>query len=210
MVGKHFATMKKTTFLLCVLAMSAVLLTGCGTGGGMRWPIGISYVSGYEDVVDQYEDNIVFELQNQRFFVIESDDIDFVPIGLSLQPYYQWDDGFRLGVGFGPAMLMYGDRDHFQLPVSVTAGYTFMPDGPVSPYVRGGPSYHVASGDYVDGSNMGFLGGAGIEFLKSKRFSLALEATYDSAEVDIDNKRTGGTEGIRAAEFVVSLLFMFK
>ena len=56
------------------------------------------------------------------------------------------------------------------------------------------------------------LGGAGIELLKSKRFSIAMEATYDSAEVDIDNLRAGPgrTEGIRAAEFAVSLLFMFK
>ena len=108
-------------------------------------------------------------------------------------------------------MMLMGDADHFQMPLSVTAGYTFMQNGPVSPYVRGGLSYHIASGDYVDGSNMGFIGGVGVEFLKNKSntFALALEAVYDSAEVDIENVRTGKTEGIKAAEFVVSLLFRF-
>jgi len=172
-------------------------------------PIGISYVSGFEDVLDQYEDNLEIELLNKGYSYVDVD-TTYIPVGLSLHPYYQWDDGFRLGARIGPGMIIYGDVDHFQLPLSVTAGYTFMPDGPVSPYVLAGPSYHVASGDYVDGSNLGFTGGVGIELLKGKKFSLALEGVYDSAEVDIDNYRTGGTDGIKAAEFVLSLLFIFK
>ena len=207
MVKGHYVRMKKASFLLCVLAVPAVLLTGSAIAGGMRWPIGISYVSGFEDVADQYEDN----LQAEGYW---TSDTEILPVGISFQPYYQWDEGLRVGGGVGPIMMIYGDRDHFQLPLSVTAGYTFMPDGLVSPYVRGGLSYHVASGDYVEGSNLGFIGGVGIELLKSKNFALGLEATYDSAELDIETRTPGGgvgpNKGIKAAEFVVSLLLMFK
>jgi hypothetical protein len=208
MVKEHCVKMKKTGFLLCMLAVLTMFMTGSAMAGGMRWPIGISYVNGFEDLSDQYEDN----LEADGYWV--SNDVDPWPVGISFQPYYQWDDGLRVGVGVGPIMMIMGDVDHFQLPFSVTAGYTFMPDGPVSPYVKVGPSYHFASGDDYEGSNLGFVAGVGIELLKNKSntFALGLEATYDSAEVDIEDRTTGipGDEkGIKAAEFVVSLLIRF-
>lgn len=205
MANGHCVRMKKTSFLLCILAVTVMFLTGSAMAGEMRWPIGISYVNGFGDLTDQYEDN----LQAEGYWTLS---VDPWPVGISLQPYYQWDDGFRLGAGFGPIMMIYGDRDHFQLPVSVTAGYTFVPDGPVSPYVKVGPSYHFTSGDYEEGSNLGFVAGVGIEFLKRDNFVMALEAVHDSAEVDIEDKTTaiiGDTKGIKTAEFVVSLLFRF-
>jgi len=76
--------------------------------------------------------------------------------------------------------------------------------------VRGGLSYHFAGGDYYDGSNLRFVGAVGLEFLDSSHFRMGLEAAYDSAEVDIDNLKTGGTEGIKAAEFSVGLFLLFK
>jgi hypothetical protein len=208
MVKEHCVKMKKTGFLLCMLDVLTMFMTGSAMAGGMRWPIGISYVNGFEDLSDQYEDN----LEADGYWV--SNDVDPWPVGISFQPYYQWDDGLRVGVGVGPIMMIMGDVDHFQLPFSVTAGYTFMPDGPVSPYVKVGPSYHFASGDDYEGSNLGFVAGVGIELLKNKSntFALGLEATYDSAEVDIEDRTTGipGDEkGIKAAEFVVSLLIRF-
>lgn len=214
MVTEYFVRMRKASFILCIFTVLTMFLTGSAMAGQMRWPIGISYVSGFGDLVDLYEDNLEAELEAKGYTVIDNDDdVDAWPVGISFQPYYQWDNGFRLGVGAGPIMIIMGDVDHFQVPVSVTAGYTFMPDGPVSPYVKAGPSYHIASGDYVDGSNVGFVAGAGIEFLKSKRFALMLEAVYDSAEVDIEDHRPGAklgdTEGIKAAEFSVSVLFRF-
>jgi len=202
MTEEYFIRMKIKSLLLCMLVVLMIFLTGSAKSGEMRWPIGISYVNGFGDLADQYEDN----LQAEGYWTLSADPW---PVGISVQPYYQWDDGFRLGAGIGPMMLIYGDRDHFQLPLSVTGGYTFMMDGPVSPYVRGGLSYHVASGDYYDGSNIGFIGGVGIEFLKKKNSTLMLEAVYDGAEVDIDDVRTGGTKGIKAAEFVLSLLLRF-
>ncbi|MFC1603618.1 outer membrane beta-barrel protein [Planctomycetota bacterium] len=206
MVKEYCVKMKKTCFLLCMLAVLTMFMTGSAMAGGMRWPIGISYVNGFTDLADQYEDN----LQADGYSTLSADPF---PVGISFQPYYQWDDGLRIGVGVGPIMIITGDVDHFQLPFSVTAGYTFMPDGPVSPYVKAGPSYHFASGDDYEGSNLGFVAGVGIEFLKSKKFAMGLEAVYDSAEVDIDDRTTRrdttDTVGIKAAEFVVSLLFRF-
>jgi len=209
MIKEHCVRMKKASFLLCMLILLTMFLTGSAMAGGMRWPIGISYVNGFEDLTDQYEDNI----KADGNWVLK-DDISPWPVGISFQPYYQWDDGLRVGVGVGPIMMIMGDVDHFQLPFSVTAGYTFMPDGPVSPYVKVGPSYHFASGDDYEGSNVGFVAGVGIELLKNKSntFALGLEAVYDSAEVEIEDRTTGkvgDTVDIKAAEFVVSLLLRF-
>ena len=46
MVKGHCIRMKKASFLFCILTVTAMFLTGSATAGGMRWPIGISYVSG--------------------------------------------------------------------------------------------------------------------------------------------------------------------
>ncbi len=203
MVKESCIRMKRISFTMCALALPVMFLTGSTAANEMRWAIGVSYISGFGDLVDQYEDNL--DAEGYWTFTAEN-----IPIGISLHPYYQWDEGLRIGGGIGPAMLIYGDRDHFQLPLSLTVGYTLGPNEPVSPYVFVGPSYHVASGDYYEGTNFGFVGGVGVEFLKRDSFALGLQATYDSAEVEIEDKLRGGINKIKAAEFAVSLLFRFK
>lgn len=194
---------KRIGFVLCMFALLALSLPGSAMAGGMRYPVGLSYVSGFSDLADQYKDN----LEAEGYFVW---DVTEWPVGISFKPYYQWDNGLRLGVDVGPIMAIYGDIDHFQVPLNVNVGYTLNPSDPVSFYVRGGPSYHFASGDYVDGSNLGVMGGVGVELFKGARTALAIEATYDTAEVDIEDVAGGGTKGIRAAEFSVGLFIVFK
>jgi hypothetical protein len=197
-----------------IVVLSVMLLSGSVYAGGMRWPVGISYIDGFKDIADLYEENDENELRMFGIWWADTD-VDVWPVGISFHPYYLWDNGFRLGAGIGPAMFVYGDVYHFQLPININAGYTFMPDGPVSPYLFAGPSYHFANGDYVDGSDLGFVGGVGVELLKRKTFNLAVQITYDSAEVDIKELSaafpfTPDSEGIQGAEWLFSVLFVFK
>jgi len=167
-----------------------------------------------DDLADQYEDNI--EVQESVFFDYVEVDTYVWPVGLSASGYYQWDNGLMLGAGAGPFMYLLAegwvqdDYVHWQVPVNATIGYVLWPDEPISLYVRGGPSCHLADGDYCDGSNVGFLGAVGAEFLKRDNLSFGVEAAYDGAEVDGDDLRTGGTKGIKAAEFSVGLFVVFK
>jgi len=167
-----------------------------------------------DDIADLYEDNI--EVEEGRYFDYVDVDTFVWPIGISGSGYYQWDNGLTLGAGIGPFMYLiaegWADDDyiHWQVPVNATVGYVLGPDEPVSLYVRAGPSYHVADGDYYDGSNVGVFGAVGIEFLKRDNVAFGVEAAYDSAEVDFDDLKRGGTKGIKAAEFSLGVFIMFK
>jgi len=68
----------------------------------------------------------------------------------------------------------------------------------------------VFGGDSYDSSDIGVMGAVGVEFLKGDHVRFGVEAAYDSAEVKNDNLRSGGTKGIKAAEFSVGLFVQFK
>ncbi|HNS19035.1 MAG TPA: outer membrane beta-barrel protein [Sedimentisphaerales bacterium] len=196
------------------LVCAACLPIDVARAGDLRFRLHLSYVNGIYDLVDQYEDNIEEEGSGGW---IETDVDTFVwPVGIAASGYYQWDNGLTLGAGLGPFMYIiaesWADDDyvHWQLPVNVTVGYVLAPNDPVSVYVRAGPSYHIADGDYYDGSNVGIFGAVGVEFLKRDRIMFGVEAAYDTAEVDIENVRTGGTEGIKAGEFSLGVFIAFK
>jgi len=198
-----YRKIKKTCFSTGVVALLVLLATGSASADGMRWQLGINYVDGFHDLADQYKHN----LEAEGYWVW---DVEGWPVGFIFQPYYQWDNGFRLGVDAGPIMLIWGDVDHFQLPFNVNVGYTFNLSGFVPFYVCAGPSYHFASGDYYDGSNIGFMVGVGVELFKSERVSFGIQAAYDSADVDIEDVETGKSKGIKAAEFSVGVFVAFK
>jgi hypothetical protein len=200
-------------FVLVVLVILAAFSIDSALADGFRFRLNLSYVNGVQDLVDQYEEDIEIA-ESDEFFDVDVDTWVW-PVGVSLFPYYQWDSGLLFGAGIGPFMYIVGDGwaddySHWQLPLSANIGYVFAPDDPVSFYVRGGPSYHVAGGDFYDGSNLGFVGAVGLEFLKKDNVAFGVEVAYDSAEVDIDDLRTGGTKGIKAAEFSVGLFIQLK
>jgi len=196
---------------MCVLCLPA----GIAAAGGLRGRVQLSYVSGMDDLADQYEDNIEYE-ESLGWHVAYVDVDTFIwPVGISASGYYQWDSGLTLGMGVGPFMYLIADGWvddylYWEVPVNATVGYVFGPDNPISPYVRAGPSYHLAGGDFYDQSNIGFFGAVGLEFFRRESIALGVEASYDSAEVDIDDSRTNGTKGIKPAEFSIGLFIMFK
>jgi len=196
-------------FSLCVLSLALALLSAPARADEWRVQIGLSYLNNFDDLVDRYEDNLDAELRAAGFWVIRDDDTEGLPIGLSIHPYYQYDNGLRLGGGVGPAAIIYGDVDHFQLPLCLDVGYTLAPSAPTTPYVRTGLSYHVADGDYVEDSKLGFIAGVGIELFRNKDLAFGVEAAYDSAETEIEIWGTRQTDDIKVAEFSIRGFIVF-
>jgi hypothetical protein len=156
--------------------VAGLLLTRvAGASDNWRFPVGLSYVDGFSEVVSYYEDN---------------HDVDaggFVPIGLSFTPYYQFDHGSRIGFDLGPAGLILGDVTYWDVPIALTYGLTILPDASWSPYVRGGFKYHFVGGDDVQDSTPGLFGAVGVEFFRQKAVGLQFEVGYDSSEVTMED-----------------------
>ena len=195
--------MKKRALFVCIqLVMVILFVTGSAKAADWRFPVGLTYISGFEDVVDTYKDN----LEAEGYVVSES---DYLPVGLSLHPYVQFDNGFRIGAGMGPFMLIIGDASHYDIPVNLNGGYTFIPSANISPYVRAGIMYHIAGGDYVESSTPGFFGGVGIEFFRHKPVSFGIEVTYDTSEIELERLWYNDTEDVQPCELMVSIFVIF-
>jgi len=180
-----------------------VIFFNIAYGGSLHHSIGLYYVSGLNDVVDVIEHNL-----EERGYSV---DTFKWPIGLSYQPYYQFDNGLRLGAGIGPAVMTFGDVDFYDIPLKFNVGYTFFQKNSVSPYIKIGAAYHIADGDFVDGGELGFTSSIGIEFSKSNYLRWGLEVTYDSTELDFEYygnwRRT--TKAVKPAELVIGFFVVF-
>ena len=202
MMRRRDEWMVKTGLLGIMIGAIVVGATGKASADEFWFRVQVSYLSGFSDLVDQYKDNI------------DADVSWSVPVGISLFPHYQWDNGLQLGVGIGPAMIIMGDATHWEVPLSLTLGYTLFPDKAISPYIRVGPSYHVAGGDFYDSSDLGVVAAVGVEFLQNEHFRFGVEGAYDSATTNIKTRNgpfggVEGTRGIKTAEFSIGLFFQF-
>jgi hypothetical protein len=173
----------------------------------LRFPVGLTYISGFGDVLDVYQANIKAEGYS-------SDASSMVPVGVSFQPYLKLDNGLGIGGGAGPIAMIIGSRTFFDLPVSIDARYIFL-DADTAPYVRGGIKYHIASGDYVKGSKPGIFGAVGMELFRNSRVGIGMEMAYDSSEIDLETKRAGvrrvsiSTKSVRPDGMTVSVFAIF-
>ncbi len=197
--------MKK--ILLSGVVCFSVLVFGLGSATANEWriPVGVAFVSGMRDIIDQYEDNLQAE-----GFITES--ADGIPVGISLQPYYEFDSGLGIGIGFGPAMFIFGDVDFFNLPVNACLRYALMPKSSASVYFRAGISRNMASGDYVVDSKIGFLGAIGIELMRDRAVSLGIEIGYDSSTIELEDRTTfdpDDTKEFKPVGFTVSAFAVF-
>jgi outer membrane protein W len=207
----------KIKISLTVVFLAAMLLIGSfAQAGEWRFPVGLSYVSGFHKVTNVFKDN----LRADGYTVGDSTE---VPVGLTFQPYYMFDFGpyFGLGIGagFGPFMYLRAESessgvsyDMYNMPVNVSLRYIFLPKKDITPYLRTGLSYNIAGGDFVQGKGVGFVGGIGVDFLRSKKVSFGLEVAYDSSEIKLEKKNTplpSTTKKVRPSELVVSLYALF-
>jgi len=197
--------MKRIPLAIMVLCVLCLIGFGHAAAGEWRIPVGLTYVSGIGDIVDQYEDN----LQADGFL---TESADGIPVGISLQPYYSFDSGLGIGVGLGPTMLIYGDVDFFNLPVNLSLRYTFMPRANTSVYLRAGVSHNMASGDYVEDTQVGFIGAAGVEFMRQKAVGFGMEIGYDSSTIELEDRTTADPNDTKEFEpvgFTVSIFAVF-
>ncbi|MEI6971349.1 MAG: hypothetical protein WCL44_07490 [bacterium] len=171
-----------------------------------RFGIGISYISGFADVIDYYESKPNMESLGGS-----------VPIGLALAPYYQFDHGSRIGVDLGPFAMVLGDVSYWDVPVALSYGFSFVPHGSVSPYVRVGVKHHFVGGDDVDKSTPGGFAAFGMEFMRKKFVAVQIEAGYDASEVTFSSTEYDGHSGhfvaadetIKTGALIVSLRAAF-
>lgn len=190
---------------LTVMAVLFLACVGSAEAGDWRFPVGLAYVSGMEDIVDQFEENLEAE-----GFITES--ADGLPFGVSIQPYYEMDSGLGVGIGIGPPMWIGGDVDFFNLPVNFSLRFAFMNQSNTSLYLRAGVSYNMASGDYVEDSNVGFVGAVGIEFMRKRAVGLGIEVGYDNAFIELEDLTTidpNDTEEFEPVGFTASIFAVF-
>ncbi|MBM4156875.1 MAG: hypothetical protein FJ221_17890 [Lentisphaerae bacterium] len=146
--------------------------------------VGLTFVSGFMDVVDWYED------------ALGADVSWAVPIGMSLGVSYEFTHGSRLGADLGPISLLMvsdargydgGDTEFFDVPIGLAYGFNFIPDGKVSPYGRIGFRHHLVSADAVGSATPGFFASVGCEFFRKGVVGLGLELGYDGSTVEMDD-----------------------
>ena len=158
--------------------------------------VGLSYVSGFSDVVDFYDEIPFMDVSSE------------VPVGLFYNFTVNYSSGMRVDAGVGPFSFISGDVDYYDVPIRLTAGYTFIPSKSFRPYVRGGMSYHINDGDYiVDEPDFGLVGALGAEFGRRGRISGFIEVSYDTAEGTFEYG--SNREEIKVHGTVVSLGVIF-
>ena len=195
--------MKRRGLVFCMqLVMVMLFASSSALAADWRFPLGLTYVSGFEDVEDIYVDN----LEAEGYSVY---DTDYWPVGISFHPYVEFDNGLGVGASIGPTMMIYGDADYFDVPIGLDGRYTFIPGASISPYVRVGVRTHLASGDYVEGTTPGFFGAIGLEFLRDRRVSIGAEISTDASEVELERVQHNDTEDVQPCELMVSVFVVF-
>jgi hypothetical protein len=172
--------------LVVLFSMSTVSQTACA--GNWRFPVGIVYSTGPQDVADLYDENRKNEGKT-------TDSGSIIPIGLNFSPYYRLDNGLGFGLGFGPDFGRLdedenGDMDisYLNFPVHVDMRWAYLPKGGgFSPYIRLGMRKNIAQGDDVVEGKVGPFGGIGFEYLRPKGVvDFGLEIIVDKSEVEFE------------------------
>jgi len=170
--------MKRICLVSFIVIVTGFLFSGLANAEEWRFPVGASYVSGFEDVNEIFEGNLKGE---QR-----TGDTGYIPVGITFQPYLQLDNGLRFGTGIGPCVALLGDTSYTDIPININAGYTLKPLANISPYFRTGFVHHLVSGDNVFGSDPGFFLAIGIELFRNKALGLGIECAYDTSRIRLD------------------------
>ncbi|GEM_PF-1169536 len=168
----------KKLYRLTGSAAGVVVLLGCLSSVAhaevtLDNVIGIGYQNGFSDVSDFHE-TLGYDVNTLSYF------------GFSYRLAAKFENSVRMDFGLGPVMFMTGDASYSDIPFNATVGYTFLEKETFRPYVRGGFSYHINSGDYVDSdAGFGFLAALGCEIGDDDGVSFFAEVAYDTAEATL-------------------------
>jgi hypothetical protein len=181
-----------------------LLASSAARAGDWRFEAGIAYVTGIDDVADHYEENLA----------LAGFDVDVevrVPVGFGAKATYLWNSDVRADFGLGPMFFISGDVNHFELPISATLGYSFMPGAAISPFVRAGLVYHYVDGDQYSGTSPGLLAAIGIE-LTHVTFEVAVdrsEVEFDALSCSAANVCQLGTRELNTYDLIASVFYRF-
>lgn len=181
--------------------------------GSFHFPVGISYASGIQDATDKLVD-----FYRQDGFNVDRIDI---PIGLTLNPYYEWDSGLGVGVSVGPTAFILVDEKNYNgygyssdttkfsyaVPVGGFVRYTLWRDRTVAPYIRAGVRYPLAGGDNLESSRVGPFGAVGVEFWRTKKVGMSIEVGYDASEIKV--KYANWSKNVTFGGFMAGLSVVF-
>jgi hypothetical protein len=185
---------------LVLLALSTVAMTS----HAHEWRLGLGYAAGLGDVTDLYESELRAEGQDADV------DVKF-PVGIAASYTYDWGSGARFDAGVGPAFSIGGAVDHFELPLSLTFGYSFAPTSDFSPFIRAGVVHHFGSGDRFESSTPGLFAAVGIDFSH-----ITLEVATDQSEVEFETSTctgapcTSGRTKLNTFEVIASVYWRFR
>lgn len=164
------------TAMCCLLLCCAPVMAGADTGL-WRFEMGYRFLNNSDELKDICE----HIAENAG----KGGDVHKVAININIQPYCQFGNGFQIGAGIGPFLMVADDTWHLLIPMNVTLGQAFFIRSPVSPYVKAGISYHFSDGDYQKGSIPGVYTGVGIRFFNLKTLKMGMEIAYDSARIEL-------------------------
>ena len=175
----------------CLLAAAVDVRAEDESTREWRFPIHVSYVDGFSDVGDYYEDLLGF-------------DTTLIPVGVAFSPYLEFDysaaTGSAVGMQIGPTEFIYWEVTNYGVggssstdngsyvafPLILYYGQVFVPKKSVSPYVKIGYSFPVAFGDEVGDTTGGLFAAIGMEFMRKKIVGLGFEFAIDESKVTFD------------------------
>lgn len=177
------------SFVLCAVAgWTSGASLAASQDHEWKFPIGVTYISGFGDVVDYHETR----------FGVPADLA--VPVGVQFTPYVQYAHGSRIGMNVGPVTGIFAQVTTFDgystseqnyryadIPIGADYGFTFLPKKAVSPYAAVGFRYHIATGDFVGSSSAGLYGAIGLEFARKNRVRFGFELAYDGSELTLES-----------------------
>lgn len=203
----------KKKIVACIQVVAVLfIVSNYAIAADWRFPVGFTYVGNFNKIVDLCENNLETELE-EEFDIVDVYTEFKWPFGTSFQPYVEFDMGLGVGIGIGPLMYIkssgFKDVDFFNVPINLNLRYSLIPKKDISPYVRAGVSYNIASGDYVEDSKLGFLGALGVEFSRKSPVGYGLEVGYDSSEIEFEDFRRDGTKNIKPINWWASLFVVF-
>ena len=175
--------------------------------GDFHFPVGVSYASGIEDATDKLAD-----FYRQDGYQVHQID---VPFGLTLNPYYELNNGLGVGVSVGPTAFIDVDEKRYYetgpssdntkfsyaVPIGGFVRYTLFRDRTIAPYVRVGVHYPLAGGDNLESSQVGPFGAVGVELWRTKRVGMSFEVGYDSSEIRVKYTTLEGANVSRNVTF---------
>ena len=177
-----------------------------------KFPLGFSFANGAYDLDQKLRDSFIAN----GYSVSDN----FVwPIGLSLNPRIEFPFGGSIGATVGPTEFFAvgktgsGSSSSAELncivPIGAYVQYNLFQNKPISPYARAGFRYPITGGDYLGSSTVGPFVAGGVEFLRTKKIGLGIEAGYDWSEVSVSAGPTGGEQRVKPIGFNVGVFVIF-